>query len=298
MRYIKYELSEKTTVRKFLLSKGYSKRSVEAILSEGFLLNNQLSKKSKNLKAGDKLFVIIRDENIDYEPVRGNLKIIYEDRDTLVISKDPNITVNSKGQISLANYIAYYFKSNNINSKVRFVNRLDMDTSGLILVAKNKYAHAFYQKQIENNEMIKKYIAIVDPYVNLDMLYEEKFTYNEKSKSYVVSEDGKTAKTIFKSLKLLEDRTIVECQILTGKTHQIRASLSSLGYPIFGDKLYGSDKNLDRFLLHSYKLSFRNFKDEENIKLVDYPNFISFRDEWWKQYNLHKSFSYYIIKSS
>lgn len=279
MRYIKYELSEKTTVRKFLLSKGYSKRSVEAILSEGFLLNNQLSKKSKNLKAGDKLFVIIRDENIDYEPVRGNLKIIYEDRDTLVISKNPNITVNSKGQISLANNIAYYFKSNNINSKVRFVNRLDMDTSGLILVAKNKYAHAFYQKQIENNEMIKKYIAIVGPNANLDMLYEENFAYDEKSKSYVVSEDGKTAKTIFKSLKLLEDRTIMECQILTGKTHQIRASLSSLGYPIFGDKLYGSDKNLDRFLLHSYKLSFRNFKDEENIKLVDYPNFISFRDE-------------------
>ena len=279
MRYIKYELSEKTTVRKFLLSKGYSKRSVESILSEGFLLNNQLSKKSKNLKAGDKLFVIIKDENIDYEPVRGNLKIIYEDRDTLVISKDPNITVNSKVQISLANNIANYFKSNNINSKVRFVNRLDMDTSGLILVAKNKYAHAFYQKQIENNEMIKKYIAIVDPNANLDMLYEEKFAYDEKSKSYVVSEDGKTAKTIFKSLKLLEDRTIVECKILTGKTHQIRASLSSLGYPIFGDKLYGSDKNLDRFLLHSYKLSFRNFKDEENIKLVDYPNFISFRDE-------------------
>ena len=279
MRYIKYELSEKTTVRKFLLSKGYSKRSVESILSEGFLLNNQLSKKSKNLKAEDKLFVIIKDENIDYEPVRGNLKIIYEDRDTLVISKDPNITVNSKGQISLANNIANYFKSNNINSKVRFVNRLDMDTSGLILVAKNKYAHAFYQKQIENNEMIKKYIAIVDPNANLDMLYEEKFAYDEKSKSYVVSEDGKTAKTIFKSLKLLEDRTIVECQILTGKTHQIRASLSSLGYPIFGDKLYGSDKNLDRFLLHSYKLSFRNFKDEENIKLVDYPNFISFTEE-------------------
>lgn len=279
MRYIKYEVVEKTTVRKFLLNKVYSKRSVEDILSEGFLLNNKLSKKSKNLKPGDKLSVIIRDENIDYEPVKGNFKIIYEDRDTLVISKDPNITVNSKGQISLANNIAYYFKSNNINSKVRFVNRLDMDTSGLILVAKNKYAHAFYQKQIESNEMVKKYIAVIDPNANLDTLYEEKFAYDDKSKLYVVSKDGKTAKTIFKSLKSLDDKTIVECQILTGKTHQIRASLSSLGYPIFGDKLYGSDKDLDRFLLHSYKLSFRNFKDEENIKLVDYPNFISFMDE-------------------
>lgn len=298
MRYIKYEVVEKTTVRKFLLGKGYSKRSVEDILSEGFLLNNKLSKKSKNLKPADKLSVVIKDENVDYEPVKGNFKIIYEDRDTLVISKDPNITVNSKGQISLANNIAYYFKSNNINSKVRFVNRLDMDTSGLILIAKNKYAHAFYQKQIENNEMVKKYIAVIDPNANLDMLYEERFSYDDKSKSYVVSKDGKTAKTIFKSLKSLDDRTIVECQILTGKTHQIRASLSSLGYPIFGDILYGSDKNFDRFLLHSYKLSFRNFKDEENIKLVDYPNFISFRDEWWKQYNLQKSFSYYIIKSS
>ena len=279
MRYINYELLEETTVRKFLLNKGYSKRSIEDILSEGYLLNEKLSKKSKKLNEGDTLSIIIRDENIDYDPVKGDMKIIYEDKDTLVISKDPNITVNSKGQVSLANNIAYYFKRNNINSKIRFVNRLDMDTSGLILVAKNKYAHAFYQKQIENNEMIKKYIAVVNPNVNLDIKFEEKFAYDEKSKAYTLSNKGKKAKTIFKTLKSLDDKTIVECQILTGKTHQIRASLSSLGYPIYGDKLYGSDKNLDRFLLHSYKLFFKRFQDEENIKLVDCPNFIGFKDK-------------------
>lgn len=298
MKYIKYEVYENTSVRQFLRAKNYSKKSIEDILKTGYFLNGKKQRKSLNLKNSDELKIIIEDEKIDYDPIEGNLNIVYEDEHSLVIRKAPNITVNSKNQISLCNYIAYYFKKSGQKSKIRLVNRLDMNTSGLMLIAKNKFAHAYYQKQLEENVMKKKYIAVVDGRVDIDFLYENKFTYNEEKKNYEPSDSGKICRTYFKSKSINDDFSIIECEIFTGRTHQIRASLSDLGYAIWGDSLYGSKKKLDRFLLHSYKMEFVNFYKEENIKLKDCPNFVGFVEGEWKQYYLHKSFSYYIIKLS
>lgn len=220
--------------------------------------------------------IIIEDERVDYEPIKGDINIVYEDDNSLVISKEANITVNSKNQISLSNYIANYFIDSGQESKIRLVNRLDMDTSGLMLIAKNKYSHAYYQKQLEENTMKKKYLAVVEGMLDIDSLYENKFSYNEKKKNYEPSDRGKISRTYFKSTRINCDFSIIECEILTGRTHQIRASLTELGHPIWGDKLYGSDENLDRFLLHSYRLEFTSFYNEENIKLKNYPKFVGF----------------------
>lgn len=276
MKYIKYEVYENTSVRQFLRAKNYSKKSIEDILKTGYLLNGKKKRKSLNLKKRDELKIIIEDEKIDYDPIKGTLSIVYEDEHSLVVSKDSNITVNSKNQTSLSNYIAYYFKESNQETKIRLVNRLDMNTSGLMLIAKNKFAHAFYQKQLEENTMKKKYIAVVEGKADIDLLYENRFSYNEERKNYEPSNTGKISRTYFKSKSISEDFSIIECEIFTGRTHQIRASLSDLGYPIWGDSLYGSNKKLDRFLLHSYKLEFTSFYEEENIKLEDCPNFIGF----------------------
>ncbi|WP_297790929.1 RluA family pseudouridine synthase [uncultured Anaerococcus sp.] len=276
MRYIKYEVDKKTSVRKFLREKDFSKRSIDEILVKGYFVNDKLSKKSQELETLDKISIIIEDEDLDYKPIKGNIKIVYEDESTLVVSKNANLTVNSKNQVSLANYLSYYFKENNINSKIRLVNRLDMDTSGLMIIAKNKFAHAFYQRQIESNKMEKKYLAVIEGRHDINIMYEEKFSYDELSKSYKKDKSGKSARTIFRTISNDENKSLIECKILTGKTHQIRASLSELGYPIIGDKLYGSEVEMDRFLLHSYKLSFFDFDKKENINLEDWPNFISF----------------------
>ncbi|MCI5972935.1 MAG: RluA family pseudouridine synthase [Anaerococcus sp.] len=276
MKYIKYEVHENTSVRQFLKAKNFSKRSIEDILKTGYILNGKKQIKSLNLKKNDKLKIIIEDEKIDYEPIKGDINIVYEDDNSLVISKEANITVNSKNQISLSNYLANYFINSGQESKIRLVNRLDMDTSGLMLIAKNKYSHAYYQKQLEKNTMKKKYLAVVEGMLDIDLLYENKFSYNEKKKNYEPSDKGKISRTYFKSKRINHDFSIIECEILTGRTHQIRASLSDLGHPIWGDKLYGSNKNLDRFLLHSYKLEFTSFYNEENIKLKDYPKFVGF----------------------
>lgn len=276
MKYIKYEVHENTSVRQFLKAKNFSKRIIEDILKTGYILNGKKQRKSLNLKKSDELKIIIEDERVDYEPIKGDINIVYEDDNSLVISKEANITVNSKNQISLSNYIANYFIDSGQESKIRLVNRLDMDTSGLMLIAKNKYSHAYYQKQLEENTMKKKYLAVVEGMLDIDSLYENKFSYNEKKKNYEPSDRGKISRTYFKSTRINCDFSIIECEILTGRTHQIRASLTELGHPIWGDKLYGSDENLDRFLLHSYRLEFTSFYNEENIKLKNYPKFVGF----------------------
>lgn len=276
MKYIKHEVYENTSVRQFLKTKNFYKKSIEEILKTGYILNGKNKRKSLSINKGDELRIIIEDEKIDYEPIEAKLNIVYEDDHSLVVSKDPNLTVNSKNQISLSNYIAHYFKKSGQESKIRLVNRLDMNTSGLMLIAKNKFSHAFYQKQLEENIMKKKYLAVVDGMVDIDLLYENKFSYNEEKKNYEPSDNGKICRTYFKTKRIEKDYSIIECEIFTGRTHQIRASLRDLGYPIWGDSLYGSDKKLNRFLLHSYKLEFTSFYEEENIKLIDCPNFVGF----------------------
>ena len=151
-----------------------------------------------------------------------------------------------------------------------------MNTSGLIMIAKNSYAQSFYQKEIEDNGITKKYLACVEGKLNIDKLYKIKLTYDENSKRYNQAEDGKLAITYFKSLETNEKYSIIECDIKTGKTHQIRSSLRYLGHPIIGDKLYGSTYDHDRFLLHSYYLKFNVFLKKESITIKDYPDFEGF----------------------
>ncbi|MDO5047430.1 MAG: RluA family pseudouridine synthase [Anaerococcus sp.] len=276
MKYISLIVDENIHTRKFLRKKGYSNRASEKILKNGYYLNDILVSKSRQLKTGDKVKIIIKEEDLDYEPIKEELKILYEDDHTLVINKDPGISVNSKNQISLANHLAYYFLKKGIRSKIRLVNRLDMNTSGIMIVAKNKFAQSYYQDEIEQGKIEKKYLALVESDLDIDRLVKLGILYDKDQKKYLVDNKGKVAKTIFKTKRIYNNKALVEAKILTGKTHQIRLSLSYLGYPIIGDKLYGSRVEIDRFLLHSYFLSFRPFLGEENIKIVDYPEFESF----------------------
>lgn len=278
MNSINFRINEKITTKKFLLENNFSKRAIKDIIENGYFVNDYKVNKNFNLNIDDSLIIPIEDEKIDYDKAKGELEIIYEDHHILVVNKSYNLTVNSKGQISLANYLAYYFSENNIKAKVRLVNRLDMNTSGLLMVAKNPYSMAYYQNQIEKNLFKKNYLAVVEGKLDIDKLIKLNLVYNEEEKRYEVSKDGKTAITYFKTISYdsLKNITYVNADIKTGKTHQIRASLSNLGYPIIGDKLYGSKIKLDRFLLHAYKIEFIRFLDREKIILESDPNFGKF----------------------
>lgn len=269
MNYINLTVKEITNIKKFLKKNDFSSRSIREILVDGYLINGKTYKGNQKLKENDQVKIIIFDENLDYEPIKSKLDIVYEDEHILIVNKSYNLTVNSKNQISLANHLAYYFKENGIKAKVRFVNRLDMDTSGLIMIAKNKYAMAYYQKQIEDNNFKKIYLAICEGFLEIDQTIKLKLLYDPNDKNYKIDPKGKEAITYFKSIKYDEkyDLTHVMCDIKTGKTHQIRASLSYLGHPILGDRLYGSEKKTNRFYLHSYHIEVKKYLSNEILSL-------------------------------
>lgn len=276
MKYIKFKNSKKISLKKFLKEKSISMRAYQELIKGGIFVNDEPTFKNIALKEGDTIKIFIEDENLDYNPIEGDLKIVYEDDNLLVVNKPSGLTVNSNNQVSLANYLAYYFKENNIKAKIRLISRLDMNTSGLMMVAKNKYAQAYYQKQLEENKITKKYLAYIKGELNIDKLYKISLAYDESSKSYRENNDGKEAITYFKSIEVGRKYSVIECDIKTGKTHQIRASLSNLEIPIIGDLLYGSEYQFERFLLHSYYLEFKEFLSQESIILEDFPDFKPF----------------------
>lgn len=269
MNYISFKINEDIKVKKFLEKNGFSKRAITDILKAGYIIDDINTSNNQNLKAGDLLKIPIEDESLDYDPIKGKLDIVYEDCHILVVDKAANLTVNSKGQESLANHLAYYFQDNNVKSKIRLVNRLDMNTSGLLMVAKNPYAFAYYQKQIEDNNFFKFYLAVVEGNVKIDKTLKTNLAYNENMKRYDVANEGKLAISHFKTIDYDQKNNIsyIKVDIKTGKTHQIRSQLSYLGHPIIGDKLYGSNIEMDRFLLHCYEIKFKRFIDRKLIDL-------------------------------
>lgn len=136
MKYIKFKNSKKITLKKFLLGKSISMRAYKALLKTGILVNDKPVFKNINLNNEDIVKLAVDEEALDYEPIKAYLDVVYEDENILVVNKPSNLTVNSKNQVSLSNYIANYFLENDIKAKIRLINRLDMNTSGLCMVEK------------------------------------------------------------------------------------------------------------------------------------------------------------------
>jgi len=223
-------------------------------------VNKKFQRKNILLIKGDQISLLLENEEESILPEKMNLDIVYEDLDILILNKGPNIVVHptkSHQTNTLSNGIAYYFKEKDIKKKIRFVNRLDMDTTGILIVAKNSFAHQQMAIQFEDNTVTKKYIAIVNGIVlddegtiDLPIGREE-----ERSIKKIVTDKGQDSLTKFKVIERLEGASILDVQILTGRSHQIRVHLAHVGHPIIGDSLYGEEHPLiDRQALHSYYL--------------------------------------------
>lgn len=273
MREIEFKNTDEIKLKKFLLGKNISNRAYKKIIKDSIFVNDKKVVTNIDLHPKDSIKIIIKDEKLNYEPINKKIKILYEDEDILAVEKSANLTVNSKGQENLSNYIAYYFKENNIKSQVRLINRLDMNTSGIMLIAKNPYSQAYYQKLIEKNEFDKEYLALVEGKLIIDEIICKNIEYDEKNKKMKIKDGGDFIKTYFKTLKSYDKYSLIYCKIFTGKTHQIRISLKSLNHPIIGDELYGSKYKLDRFLLHCFRMSFKKFRNGEKITILSRPDF-------------------------
>jgi pseudouridine synthase, rluA family len=250
----------------------YSGRSLRNI--EVYFNGNKVKTTFKLPKEGI-LIVKEKEKSTDLEAKYLNLDIIYEDDDLLIINKPPFLLTHptlKKVDITLANGIVYYF-NNKYKKKLvpRFVNRLDMNTSGLIVIAKNAFTQSFFQS--ENVNIEKKYLAIAEGIIEDNHFIIEKNIYKDGDRlDRIIDERGQYAKTEFKVIERFKNIgvTLVECKLYTGRTHQIRVHLKSINHPIIGDSLYNPEskynKIVNRQMLHSYFLEFNHPTTGKRLK--------------------------------
>lgn len=272
---VKKELQIKELLR---LNFNLSSRLNKKIKRENLILLNSEPVKTYLIPAvGDILSISMPEEISNFIPEAIPIEIVYEDEDLLVINKQAGIVVHpTKGHPAhtMANGVMQYMLDSKQHFKIRFINRLDMDTSGILVVAKNSHVQDDFTKQMANNKIEKKYIAVLKGNLENDEgivdLPIGRPDIERPERSVVHDETGADSVTHYKVIERYKTGyTLVELILKTGRTHQIRVHMSHIGHPIVGDHLYGGANVLliERQALHAHKLSFYKSVTKEKLQL-------------------------------
>ena len=267
-------LEEDLNIRidKFLSTKltDFSRSYLQDLIKEGYVfVNEEHIKPSYKLEENDKVIVYLKPiENLEVKPENIPLDIIYQDSSIAIINKPVGMVVHpSAGHHSgtLVNAILYHIKDlSGINGVYRpgIVHRIDMDTSGLIAIAKNDEAHKALAEQLKDHSMARTYVCLVKGILESKRGIIKTLIGRDKKnrlKQAVVNEGGKEAITEFEVLETYNDRfSLVKCQLQTGRTHQIRVHMNFIKHPIVNDPLYGENHKISyesSQLLHAYELT-------------------------------------------
>ena len=246
-----------------------SRTYISKLIDEGnCLVNDKPAKASMKLKAGDVISINVpEDKPLEVNAEDIPLDIVYEDNDIIVINKAQGMVVHpavGHHEHTLVNALLHHCKDlSGINGKIRpgIVHRIDKDTSGLIVAAKNDYAHEFLAEQLKDHTMNREYIALVKGVIQenegkIDLPIAR--SKQNRQKMCVEAVNGKRAVTYFTVLERFYDYTLVKCRLETGRTHQIRVHMSYISHPIEGDKIYSKSKSRlydEGQLLHAYRLN-------------------------------------------
>ncbi|MCI9016990.1 MAG: RluA family pseudouridine synthase [Clostridia bacterium] len=258
-----------------------SRNNIQKLIQQNRVtVNDKIEKSSYKVSLNDKIIIKeIQLEEAKIEPQEIPLDIIYEDKDIIVINKPKGLVVhpaNGNPDNTLVNAIMSICKDSlsGIGGEIRpgIVHRLDKDTSGIIIVAKNDKAHINLSEQIKNRQIKKTYIALVrgtikEKSATIDMPIARS---TKDRKKMAVDKKGKNAITHFKIEKRYDKYTLLEIDIETGRTHQIRVHMSEIGYPIVGDTVYSNGKNefgITGQCLHAKKLKFKHPITQEEMLL-------------------------------
>ncbi len=271
---ISYTNDEDMILKEVLLDKlNFSVRSLSKMKREqSVLVNGEFKKPSAKVKKGDLIEVKIDEDRANFEAQDLNLDIIYDDFDIIMVNKPPFMVVHptkSHYNNTIANGITDYIIKNDEKVKVRFVNRLDMNTSGLVIVAKNAYAHHTLSQDMSNDKVEKSYITVVHGIVTNDKgtINQPIYRPTEDSIKRVVDDRGQESITHYKVIERLKDATVLQVKLETGRTHQIRVHMNYIGHGIIGDELYGyvNEELINRQALHAYKLDFEQPRTKEKL---------------------------------
>jgi len=204
------------------------------------------------------------EDNSNIIPRQMDLDIVYEDKHLLAINKPAGLAVHPSilhFEDSLANGVKYYFDTINLKKKIRAINRIDLNTSGLVLFAKNQYIQECLIKQMNTNVFKKTYLAIVSGHFK-KKIGTINAPISRKENSIIercISPNGQSAITHYEVMQEFNNYSLVKCILETGRTHQIRVHMAHIGHPLLGDNLYNPGENLiliNRQALHSYKMEF------------------------------------------
>lgn len=239
-------------------------------------LNGEITPGWIKPEVGDMIKVVLPDEHSNFEPQPIPLTPVFEDNDVLIINKQPGLIVHpTKGHPTgtVANALMYYMEQTNQSFKIRFVNRLDMDTSGLLVIAKNSYCQNDYTRQMKENLVKKRYVAIVKGIIEHDAGTIDLPIGRPDPENVArgVMENGVPSVTHYKVIDRYFESgySLVELLLETGRTHQIRVHMSHIGHPVLGDWLYGGENVhlIERQALHAAKLSFIHPITKEKLEL-------------------------------
>lgn len=267
------DLTDDTVSRSFLQ---------KLIKDNQIFVNNKVQKASYRLKTDDYVsFIIPGQTKPDIKPEQMNLDILYEDEDVIVVNKPKDMVVHPAAghfEHTLVNGLMYHCKDSlsGINGVLRpgIVHRIDKDTTGSIIACKNDRAHKVIAAQLKEHSIVRKYRAICagvvkedEGIVNAPIGRDEK----DRKKMSVNPKNGKEAITHYRVLERFKEYTYIECVLETGRTHQIRVHMASIGHPLLGDEVYSSRKwpfKLTGQTLHAYILGFKHPQNDEYIETV------------------------------
>lgn len=257
----------------------YTRSQLKKMIDDGNIkVNGDVKKANYKVNLGDEItFDKPEVKKLSLEPENIPLDIVYEDDDVIVVNKPQGMVVHpSPGHFehTLVNALLYHSPLSTINGTYRpgIVHRIDKDTSGLLMVAKNDMAHQSLAKQLKDKTNTREYIALVHGNIKEDSGTIDAPLGRSKvdRKKQAVVKDGRNAVTHFEVLKRYGDYTLVKCVLETGRTHQIRVHMKCIGHPLVGDQLYGPRKTLGNSgqFLHAEKLGFVHPRTNEYLEFT------------------------------
>ena len=262
----------------------YTRSKIQKMIENGNILVNDVKvKDSYKVKENDYITIEALEETTDILPENIPLDIYYEDDDLIVVNKPSGMVVHpAPGNYTgtLVNALIYHTNNlSKVNTNIRpgIVHRIDADTSGLLLVAKNDKSHNILAEAIQKKEVVREYIALVEGIIMEDTATIDAPIGRDKKdrkKMTVTSENSKDAVTHIRVLERYKDSTLIRCKLETGRTHQIRVHLSYIGHPVVNDPVYGHKKLIDKDfgqMLQAEKLGFVHPTTKEYMEFTAEP---------------------------
>lgn len=265
------------TVEKYLKQVlQYSGRKIQKLTrKKGILLNGKPVYLQRKIKDQDTLrILILEDTSYGVQPEQGVIEMLYEDDHLLVLNKPAGLLVHPAGQTTggtLANYLAYHLQQRAVVCTIRAVHRLDRDTSGCVIFAKDSHSQSSLEQQLKERSLKRIYWALVQGTVTppAGMINAPIGPHPLMPNRRAITDQGEPAATHYRTIRTFPDASLLELTLDTGRTHQIRLHMSHIGYPVIGDGMYGvRSPHMPRQALHAASVTFRRLKDNQEITVL------------------------------